>query len=81
MIWRMTAWSVAVGVITLSAAELELTDATYKKWREFIDVKPAELRWQAIPWRQNFWAGVVDAQKQDRPLLLWLYGGDPLAVC
>lgn len=58
-----------------------LTKASYEHWRDLIDTKPEEMRWQQIPWRTSFWAGVIDAQKEAKPLLLWIYGGDPLGVC
>ncbi len=37
-----------------------------------------ELSWRAIPWRDSFAAGVLDADKADKPVLLWAMNGHPL---
>src|SRR5262249_42747390 len=64
-----------------NAAEADLTAGNYEKWRGFIYVKPSAVRWLDIPWRTTFWAGVVDSQKEDKPLLLWIYAGHPFGPC
>lgn len=71
----------AVTLASAAAAEPEFSWSSYEKWRDFIDVKSSEIRWQDIPWRSHFWAGVIDAQKENKPLLLWIYFGDPLGAC
>jgi hypothetical protein len=54
-------------------------EASFARWRDFIRPTPAETRWQEIPWRTAFWDGVTEAQKNDRPLLVWAMNGHPLA--
>ena len=56
----------------------ELTDTTYAKWRDYVLPKPDELAYRSIPWRPSFWEAVVEAQKKDRPILLWAMNGHPL---
>lgn len=52
--------------------------AEYAKWRDLILPDKKELAWQAIPWRPRFWAGVLEAQAKDKPILLLLMNGHPL---
>ena len=55
-----------------------LTDATYEKTRDEILPTKDELAWQALGWRTSLWAGVVDAQKAEKPVLLYVMNGHPL---
>lgn len=57
----------------------ELNDQTYAKWRDLIRPKSEELSWEQIPWRSTFWDAVVEAQQDDKPLLVWAMNGHPLA--
>jgi hypothetical protein len=68
-------------LLTLFAAPTapELSDANFKQLRDYILPAPAEVRWQEIPWRSTFWEAVTEAQKQDKPILLWAMNGHPLA--
>jgi hypothetical protein len=71
-----------LGVLVLGAAPAvphELNDRTYTLWRDHIRPKPAELSWQKIPWRSTFWDAVLEAQRQEKPILLWAMNGHPLA--
>ena len=62
------------------AGAQELTATSWERWRDRIDVKPDELRWQQVSW-QPFWDGLVSAQRQDRPIFYWIYFGDPRGGC
>jgi hypothetical protein len=46
-------------------------------------VKPtaSELTWQKIPWELDLDKGYRDATRENRPLLLWTTGDDPLERC
>jgi hypothetical protein len=57
----------------------ELTDRTYDQWRDHVRPKAKELCFCTVPWRSTFWDAVVEAQKQDKPILLWAMNGHPLA--
>jgi hypothetical protein len=49
---------------------VELNDQNWTHWRDDIRPKSAELSWQKVPWRANFWDAVLEAQRQDKPILL-----------
>ena len=73
-----------IGIIILPAAaaeefeEKELTPANYAKWRDHVLPRDWELSYRKIPWRPSFWDAVVEAQKRDKPILLWTMNGHPL---
>jgi hypothetical protein len=48
---------------------------------EQIRQSPAELRWQTIPWLTDLNEGLKQARAEQRPLLLWTTGDDPLGRC
>jgi len=56
----------------------DLTDKTYDSIKAHVLPKPAELKWTNIPWRTTYWEGVIDAQKADKPILLWAMNGHAL---
>ena len=39
---------------------------------------PADLLWQQVDWEPSLWAGVVEAHKQKKPVMLWTMNGHPL---
>ena len=47
-------------------------------WKDFIKPTKEELAWTQIPWRTNFYDGLIDADKFNKPLLLWVMNGHPL---
>jgi len=47
-------------------------------WQEFIKPTNKELAWTQIPWRSNFYDGLLDSDHQQKPLLLWVMNGHPL---
>jgi hypothetical protein len=67
-----------LAVSSHSPGSNELNDQTYPKLREQLLPKKEETQWQQIPWRPAFWQGVIEAQKQEKPLLVWAMNGHPL---
>ncbi len=61
-----------------SDGQFTLTEKNYAVWRDYITPPENELRWKSIPWRTSFTEGMVDADKFDKPLLLWAMNGHPL---
>tara|TARA_B100000941_G_scaffold151559_1_gene107404 strand:- start:1466 stop:1621 length:156 start_codon:yes stop_codon:yes gene_type:complete len=47
-------------------------------WKDFIKPTKKELAWAQIPWRTTFYDGIIDADKFNKPLLLWVMNGHPL---
>ncbi len=52
--------------------------ADYAKWRERILPGPGEQSYRNIRWRPSVLHGIIDAQKNDRPVMLVLMNGHPL---
>lgn len=74
------AGTLAVGLLAhRAAAGPELNEETFARWRAYIPPAPDEARWLEIPWRATYWEAVVEAQRTDRPILLWAMNGHPLA--
>ena len=58
--------------------EYQLNDRTYNMWKEFIKPTKEELAWAQIPWRITFYDGLIESDRQQKPLLLWVMNGHPL---
>jgi hypothetical protein len=52
--------------------------AVYAKWRDYLLPSASEQSHRTIPWRASVLHGFIDAQKQDKPILLFLMNGHPL---
>ena len=57
----------------------DLTWETYDKIRDHVVPSKAELKWLDIGWRPTVWDALVEAQKGDKPILIWAMNGHPLA--
>ena len=55
-----------------------LNKSTYKMWKDFIKPNKKELAWAQIPWRSTFYSGLIESDKNQKPLLLWVMNGHPL---
>jgi hypothetical protein len=68
-------------VVALAGPEVpvDLNDKTFDMWRDGIRGKPAEQCYRTVHWLPTFWDGVMTAQKEDKPILLWAMNGHPLA--
>ena len=60
-------------------AAQELAPSSFEAWLETIRADQDELVWTRIPWRATFWGAVVEAQREEKPILLWAMNGHPLA--
>ena len=60
------------------------TDSKNKIYENLIvhdgGIKPTkeELAWAQIPWRSTFYDGLIDSDREQKPLLLWVMNGHPL---
>ena len=50
----------------------------YAKWRDHVLPNPSEQSYRKIPWRASVLHGIVDAQKNDKPVIIILMNGHPL---
>ena len=55
-----------------------VVSAEYAKWRDYVLPSPSEQSYRKIAWRASVLQGVVEAQKQDKPLMILLMNGHPL---
>ena len=52
--------------------------ADFAKWRDYLLPSASEQSHRTIRWRASVLHGLIDAQKQDKPILLFLMNGHPL---
>lgn len=74
----------AASAFTLSVSAqtpAELTWQNFDQVAEYVSLKPADENYQKITWHDTVLKGHQLAQMEDKPLLLWLYFGDPRANC
>ena len=71
--------TLVVALAGTEAAPPELNDQTFAAWRDRIRPREAERCYETVHWLPTFWDGVMTAQKEDKPILLWAMNGHPLA--
>lgn len=54
-----------------------VTLKNYDTVRQHVLPRAEEEEWRKIEWRTTFWQGVMDAQKADKPVLLFAMNGHP----
>lgn len=66
-------------LIPLAAPQFanELSNASYEGIKRHILPDAEDEAWRKIPWRTTFWQGVMDANKEDKPILLFAMNGHP----
>ena len=79
-----TVVGLAVGVVAQAAERkgpktVDLTEANYATLHELVHPTAAELAWKKIPWIPTVWDGIVEGQTSDKPILMWILNGHPLA--
>ena len=47
-------------------------------WHDFIKPTREEIAWAQIPWLTTFYDGLVESDRTQKPLLLWVMNGHPL---
>ncbi|HYN63724.1 MAG TPA: hypothetical protein VES36_03890 [Candidatus Limnocylindrales bacterium] len=58
--------------------EARLDASNLEAWRTHLTPGADELAWESLPWLSSYADGVLAAQEQRRPLLLWVMNGHPL---
>jgi|GEM_PF-1963246 hypothetical protein len=59
----------------------ELNDRTFAAVRAYAAPRPSDLQFIRLPWHSNLVSAVNQARKEDKPILLWMYFGDPRSQC
>jgi hypothetical protein len=73
----LLAWIVQAAEEQLPLETPQLT-AEFAKVRDQVLPNPTEQSYRTIRWRNSVLHGIVDAQKNDRPIMLILMNGHPL---
>ena len=63
-----------------AARTLELNKENYNTIREALVCSKDESGWRTIPWRPDLGEALVDARKQEKPILLWVMNGHPCGM-
>ena len=61
------------------AAEDELTATTWREVKAHVLPDEADLAWTKVPWRASLWGAVIEANRAQKPILLWAMNGHALA--
>ena len=69
---------IAIYGCTQNQQPFDLNKNTYGMWQEFIRPTKDELAWAEIPWIRTFYDGLVESDREQKPLLLWVMNGHPL---
>jgi hypothetical protein len=75
--------AVVVSLATAATAQDQLASFAEALRIRAAEIKqaPAILRWQEIPWVTDLNEGLRLAREENRPLLLWTTGDEPLGRC
>jgi hypothetical protein len=74
---RLAFVALLLAYLALPVSSEDLTKDNYKQIRDHILPKPEEETWREIPWRVTLWDAVIDANKEDKPILLYAMNGHP----
>ena len=66
-------------LLVANPAVPELNDGSYVRWRDTLRPSAMETTCEKIPWRTSYWDAVLEAQRTEKPILLWVMNGHPLA--
>jgi len=73
--------AIFAAAISQNSVPANLDWQTFTQIKTHASLKPSDLVFQSLDWRTRIFDGVVDGQKQDKPILMWLYFGDPRGHC
>lgn len=57
----------------------ELTEKNWERTRDYVLPDEDEEAWLKVEWRGTFWDAVIDAQEEDKPIMLFAMNGHPFA--
>ena len=56
-----------------------VSEKNWERVRDHVLPDKGETRWREVPWRASLWDAVIDADREEKPILLWAMNGHPLA--
>lgn len=59
----------------------KLTWDNYEDVKKFVSLSEKETLYKSIDWKETVQEGQLAGQTADKPIMLWLYFGNPLANC
>ena len=59
---------------------LELNEKNYATIRQSLTSPKDESGWREIPWRPNLGEAIIEARKENKPILLWIMNGHPCGM-
>lgn len=68
----------ALGLTATSGGAQELTAEACTTVRAAVLPSEDDERWRSIPWHDTLGTAVLEADEQQRPVLLWAMNGHPL---
>ena len=71
-------WLLVVGLAAAEAGAQDLTAETCAQVREAVLPSESDEQWRTIPWHDTLGGAVLEADEQERPVLLWAMNGHPL---
>ncbi len=77
----MIAELILISAIAVQSAPDRLTPQNYELIKQHISLKQRDLGFQQIDWKSSVYDGAVAANQQDKPMILWIYFGDPRGGC
>lgn len=65
-------------LLLAAPAGAQLNERTYERVRDHVLPNADEEGWRAIGWKPSLWEAVVEANEEEKPILLWTMNGHPL---
>jgi len=78
-VWSMLLLLPLCGLVLAQDTKQELNDKSYERIRDYVLPNADEEAWLKVNWRATFWDAVIDAQKEDKPIMLFAMNGHPFA--
>ncbi|HEX7900130.1 MAG TPA: hypothetical protein VF950_20345 [Planctomycetota bacterium] len=65
-------------VLALGAAADDVSVERIPALQTLIKPRPAETRWEEIPWQVDVWDARRKAAREGKPIMLWEMDGNPM---
>ena len=76
--------SVVVGLVAVLLASTawgqELTEQSYARIKESLQLTALESTWREIPWRPDLGTAIREARQKKKSILLWVMNGHPCGM-